>query len=240
MNVTRRRILIVAIAALVAIAAGFGSAARAEDAHESIIAGREAFGDGWFPWYDGQTDSLKPLEFRDSPEWESPSWDFGPVLNVVGWTLLGLLLAALVVLLIHFARNRVARASAESAAESDRLLDADRTEALPFLAERRHDDLLGQARFHYQQGNYSEAIIYLFSYQLLELDKYSVIRLAKGKTNRQYLRETSRVAALRTALERTMLSFEGVFFGRRPLDRASFEACWNGLPEFEQQLRAVT
>ncbi len=235
MNVTRRGISIVASAALAAIAAGFGSAARAEDAQDSIVAAREAFGDGWFPWYDSQTDSLKPLEFRDSPE-----WDFGPVLNVVGWTLLGLLLATLVVLLIHFARNRATQASAKSPAESDRLLDAERVEALPFLAERHRDDLLGQARFHYQQGNYSEAIIYLFSYQLLELDKYSVIRLAKGKTNRQYRRETSRVAALRTALERTMLSFEGVFFGRRPLDRAGFEACWNGLPEFEQQLRAVT
>jgi len=240
MNVTRRGISIVVLAALAAIVAGFASAARAEDAEEPIVAAREAFADGWFPWYDSQTDSLKPLEFRDSRGWQPPSWELGRVLNIVAWTLLGLLLATLVVLLIHFARNQAARTSADSAAESDPLLDADRVGSLPFLAERRRDDLLGQARFHYQQGNFSEAIIYLFSYQLLELDKYSVIRLAAGKTNRQYLRETARVAPLRTALERTMLSFEGVFFGRRLLDRAGFEACWNGLPEFEQQLRAVT
>jgi Domain of unknown function (DUF4129) len=240
MNATRRGISIVVLAALAASVAGFACAARAEDAEESIVAAREAFGDGRFPWYDSQTDSLKPLEFRDRLEWKPPSWNLGRMLNIVAWTFLGLLLATLVVLLIHFARNQAARTSAGPVAESDRLLDADRVGSLPFLAERRRDDLLGQARFHYQQGNFSEAIIYLFSYQLLELDKYCVIRLATGKTNRQYLRETAGVAPLRTALERTMLSFEGVFFGRRPLDRAGFEACWNGLPEFEQHLRAVT
>jgi hypothetical protein len=45
------------------------------------------------------------------------------------------------------------------------------------------------------------------------------------------------VAPLKTALERTMLAFEGVFFGRRKLDRAGFEVCWNALDQFEQQLR---
>jgi hypothetical protein len=108
------------------------------------------------------------------------------------------------------------------------------------MRERAKGDLLAQARYYYEQGNYAEAIIYLFSYQLVELDKFSVIRLSKGKTNRQYLRETSRAAVLAGALERTMLAFEGVFFGRRGLDRAAFEACWNSLPQFEQQLRSST
>lgn len=240
MITTRRRVWIVPLLVLAACCARFGPGVRAaaEDPPKSITAGREAFSDGWFPWYDSQTDSLKALKFRDPPDWKP--WNFGPVLNVVAWTLLTVMLAALVAALILFARNQTAGAATASAAKRDRVLDADQVEALPFLAERRRDDLLGQARFHYQQGNYSEAILYLFSYQLLQLDKYSVIHLAKGKTNRQYLREAARVAALQSALERTMLSFEGVFFGRRPLDRAAFETCWNTLPEFEQQLRAAT
>ena len=240
MNVSRRQVWIIALLVLAVTAAGFGPTARADekDSQESITAGRQAFSDGWFPWYDSQTDSLKPLRFRDAADWKP--WNLGPVLNVLAWTGLAVLLAALVAALILFARIQTARAAAAAAANRERVLDADQVEALPFLAERRRDDLLGQARFHYQQGNYSEAIIYLFSYELLQLDKYSVIRLAKGKTNRQYLRETARVAVLARPLERTMLTFEGVFFGRRPLDRAGFEACWNGLPQFEQQLKAAT
>ena len=50
-------------------------------------------------------------------------------------------------------------------------------------------DLLAEARRHYQAGNYGAAIVYLFSFQLVQLDRRQIIQLAKGKTNRQYLRE---------------------------------------------------
>jgi hypothetical protein len=106
-------------------------------------------------------------------------------------------------------------------------------EALPFMAQRPHEDLLGSARRYYEQGHYSEAIIYLFSYELVELDRFAIIELARGKTNRQYLREAGRIEAARSLLERTMLAFESAFFGRYPLDRASFEACWNQLNTLE-------
>jgi hypothetical protein len=214
------------------------AAVRADEpsAIKSIEAGREAFAEGSFPWYDSRTDALQALQFRDRPK--GKLWNLGPLFSVLGWTVLALLLAALLALLYRFAGSRAAR-GAEAAAGGDVVLDADRVEALPFLAERNLHDLLGQARRHYEQGNYAEAIIYLFSYQLVQLDKYAVIHLAKGKTNRQYLRETARVAPLAAALERSMLAFEGVFFGRRALDRAGFEACWNGLAQFEEQLRST-
>ena len=96
--------------------------------------------------------------------------------------------------------------------------------------------MLGEARRHYREGNYSEAIIYLFSHELVELDRFALIRIAKGKTNRQYLRELGPSPPLRPPLELTMTAFEDVFFGRRALDRAGFEACWNQLPVFEQLL----
>jgi hypothetical protein len=168
------------------------------------------------------------------------SLNLGPVLNAVAWTLLAVVLVGLVMALFAFARKGARGAAGESAADKDQLVAADRIEALGYLAERPRDDLLGQARRHYLQGNYGEAIIYLFSYQLVELDKHAVIRLAKGKTNRQYLRETARMAALRSPLERTMIAFESVFFGRKDLDREGFETCWNALAEFDKQLRAAT
>ena len=68
--------------------------------------------------------------------------------------------------------------------------DADRVEALPFHVRAASGDFLAEARRLYDAGHYSEAIVYLFSYQLVQLDKHHVIRLAKGKTNRQYVRET--------------------------------------------------
>jgi hypothetical protein len=37
-------------------------------------------------------------------------------------------------------------------------------------------------------------------------------------------------------LERTMITFEEVFFGRRALDRGGFEACWNEMGQFENLL----
>ena len=96
-----------------------------------------------------------------------------------------------------------------------------------------------QARTHYEQGNYSEAIIYLFSYELVELDRSALIRLAKGKTNRQYLREAAATRSMKPLLERTMVTFEDVFFGRRTLDRSGFEACWKQLDEFQSLLAGV-
>jgi hypothetical protein len=218
-------------------AAGQGTAAE----NQAVVDGGEALAGGDFPWYDSQTDSLKPIELKVEDIEEEPtrrgSLNLGPAFEIFVWTVLGLVLAAVVVLLILFARNQT-RAPKIERVETDEILEPDQVEALPFLAERPRGDLLGQARRHYEAGNYSEAIIYLFSYELLALDKFSLIQLTKGKTNRQYLREVDRDAPVRSPLERTLIAFEGVFFGRRALDRAGFEACWNELPIFEQQLRA--
>ena len=86
-------------------------------------------------------------------------------------------------------------------------------------------------------GDYSEAIIYLFSYQLVELDRHHVIRLTKGKTNRQYLRETRAAArALHRSSETTMIAFEDAFFGHKTLTREQFEQCWQRLDEFQAEL----
>ncbi len=232
--------LIVAYLALWQLSAGAAAAAAAQ---QWVETGGEALADGEYPWYDSQTDSLKPIEFREEdttgpiPIWLSGL--LGSTIKIVAWTLLAVAIATLIVLLIVFARNW---ASGESVAraQADQVLAADQVEALPFLAERPRGDLLGQARRHYEAGNYSEAIIYLFSYELLELDKFSFIRLARGKTNRQYLREVGRQSDLRSPLELTLVTFESVFFGRRSLDRAGFEACWHELPQFEQHLRAAT
>ena len=71
----------------------------------------------------------------------------------------------------------------------------DRVEALPFRVPRQATDLLSEARRQYEKGNYNEAIVYLFSHQLVELDRQHLIHLARGKTNRQLVRELVRAAS---------------------------------------------
>lgn len=111
-------------------------------------------------------------------------------------------------------------------------------ENLPFPVKRPQADLLGETRWHYEQGNFGEAIIYLFSYELVQLDTHHLIRLAKGKTNRQYLRELKADSSLRAILRQTMLTFEDVFFGHYELSRERFEACWRRLDEFHSLVAA--
>jgi hypothetical protein len=229
-------LLLASVALSPSLARGQGDATEAAQSND---AARETLSDGAYPWYDAEADQLHPLEFDTSEPWDWNLWNFGLFFKVLVYTLLGLVIGALVVALILYAKNWQ-RAPEQPRVASEGVVAPDQVEALQFLAERPRGDLLGQARKYYEQGNYSEAIIYLFSYQLLELDKFSLIQLAKGKTNRQYLREASRVTPLRSPLERTLLTFEGVFFGQRPLDRAGFEACWNELPHFEQLLRGTT
>jgi hypothetical protein len=186
------------------------------------------------PWYDAETDTLKPVEFSEpwNPDWDL-SWLEQP-LNILFISIAVILVAILAWVLFKIFRDRQASAARQKRQRADPLAAADHVEALPFMRDRPLHDLLGQARYHYGQGNYSEAIIYLFSYELVELDRFSLVRLAKGKTNRQYLREAGRERPLASLLERTMVTFEDVFFGRRALDREGFEICWNQLDQFER------
>ena len=97
-------------------------------------------------------------------------------------------------------------------------------------------NLLEAARHYYERSEYGEAAKYLFSYQLVQLDRYSVIRLTRGKTNRQYLRELGHGHNLRPLVERTMWVFEEFFFGNRTINRLQFEDCWAGVEHFDAYL----
>jgi len=136
------------------------------------------------------------------------------------------------------------RANLTKSDDAPRTLDeistqVDKVEHLPFEVKRPDANLLDEARRHYQQGDYSEAIIYLFSYQLLELDKGQIIRLAKGKTNGQYLMEMRHQRPLQGILRTTVDAFEDVFFGHRKLTRSQFEACWEHLSRFQSLIQGA-
>jgi len=213
-----------------------------------------------FPWYDRETGDLRRLEVEptnpnpnpSNPDWQARQaaarnpWNFawlGPLMRALVWVFWGLIvgLIALVIWLMVKAflmsEAGVAVGGGTLDDEEDARRDAYRIEQLPFrLDKSNRADLLSEARRLYEAGDFRGAIIYLFSYQLLLLDRHHLIRLARGKTNRQYLRETRGFRQIARMLEQVMVPFEDVFFGDHDLERERFESVWNRLPEFQQLL----
>jgi hypothetical protein len=232
------------------------SFAQTQQDDRAIEAGREALaGSSRYPWYDSENDAIRRINARTPKEaaahrnstWQPPQADlswlewllklFGRIVYWMFWALMIALLALLIVMLARAYTNTVAAGALAEEEIAESRSEADLIENLPFEVKRPHTDLLGAAQRHYEQGNYGEAIIYLFSYQLVQLDRYHLIRLTRGKTNRQYLREVGPRLGLREMLQRTMVAFEDVFFGHHPLDRERFESCWSRLAEFHERLQ---
>lgn len=209
---------------------------------------REVLGQRKFPWYDAEHDQLKPVRVVQPAQVNDPkplnwSWSFGgmSLVQVLIWGAIVVLLLVIAGAFIWAYVNREDLSAGEdTAAGVSRAAESARIQALPFPMRRDRRNLLEEARHHYELGNFAEAVIYLFSHELIEMDKRQVIRLVKGKTNRQYLRDLRRLPRLQRIIGQTMVAFEDVFFGNRTLDRARFEVCWRALSEFDQLLAERT
>lgn len=225
------------------------------DELEAVKAGRKALRtSAKFPWYDAEKDELSRIKLpKEAPEpdpnlqrtqfdWSFPDWFVNPIaalIQIAIYLVLAALLALIIFLLVRAYLNREAKGSETTSSGEDEDVegDADRMDALPFPVARPRGDLLSEARRLYEAGDYAQAIIYLFSYQLVALDRHQAIHLVRGKTNRQYVQELRPQQRLAAMVTHTMLAFEDVFFGRYPLERQRFEACWNELNEFHQILQ---
>lgn len=108
---------------------------------------------------------------------------------------------------------------------------------LPVELEKGLVGLKAQAQRFKDQGDYSRAIMYLFSYMLFELDAANLVSLAKGKTNYQYLRELSPIPALRSTLRSVVLLFEDAYFGQRSITKDQFDKVWDSLSGFELEIK---
>ena len=160
-------------------------------------------------------------------------------MKILWWAIIVLIVVGLVVLVVFAVRYLSSSSAARGGeGEDDAALksEVDRIENLPFRIKRPFSDLLSAARRAYEAGNYNEAIVYLFSYQLVHLDKRRLIRLSKGKTNRQYVRELRTREEISSLIVQSMLAFEEVFFGNHSLSRPRFEDCWNRLDEFHRSV----
>ncbi|HZN36089.1 MAG TPA: DUF4129 domain-containing protein [Pirellulaceae bacterium] len=257
MNISAR--IFVLLFAALSLAAGRLACAQdqASSDAQSVQDAKEILsGSGRFPWYDRGKDDVRrlhavPRDAADSRNRDS-AWEktpaaggggarprfslFGSALQWLGLTVLVVLLGVIAFLIAKtFLREEVSdQAVLRKVIESAR--DVDRVEALPFHVRKPSGDFLSEARRLYEAGEYSEAIIYLFSYQLVQLDRQHLIRLAKGKTNRQYLRELRQRPHLRAILDTTVVLFERAFFGRKTLTREQFEQAWRQLDDFHGEL----
>lgn len=222
-------------------------------------AAREALSDADFPWYDAQADQLRlspapdepPLRGSGQRKWDpapprKPSTRWQAFWETVWrsvqygvWIGLAVLFAVLAYLWIRRLAAHEMLQYQQGKDEFQRGHEAASIEQLPFPVQRPQTDLLGEARRLYQANRYDEAIVYLFSYQLVQLDRHQRIELAKGKTNRQYLAELRDDPFLREELTRTMLAFEDAFFGHHPLSRERFEECWSRIDAFDQYLQPM-
>jgi hypothetical protein len=236
---------------------------QSPDGETAVQAGQDALNEGAdFPWYDADSDSIRRIEVQTAEEpaaHRNSTWQAGPqqastassramgassllagLLQTIIWGGLLLLLALVIAFLVRaFINAEPIQDDGLQRVVDDTRSEEDLIESLPFDLGRPQTNLLGEARRHYEQGAYREAIIYLFSYQLVRLDQHHLIRLTRGKTNRQYLGEVASQPRLQKMLGRTMVAFEDVFFGEHNLDRERFEDCWFRLDDFHRRLDEV-
>lgn len=144
--------------------------------------------------------------------------------------LLFLFLAAMVIYLVAKRTEGPATPTA-SLNESAR---RERIRALPFALDEATGDCRESAERARRDGDYRRAMVHLFSHVLIFLDQHQVVRLKRGKTNRQYLEEARGLPEAARYLSQLIDPFEAVFFGNREIPADQFEPFWQALPRFEQ------
>jgi len=165
------------------------------------------------------------------------SWLFEAWLYILGVFLV--LLALVVVFLVWRYGSSGAGFFRSREIEDLRAHEKAKIQDLPFEIEQTAMGLLGEAARLRAAGDYSKAIVFLFSHVLVEMDGARCIRLARGKTNRNYLRELGGRETLRSFTNQLVQAFEFAFFGKHQLSQESFEAIWQQLPIFEASLKKI-
>ena len=180
----------------------------------AVTAGRRALeGQHDLPWYDPDSDSIRPVGVRPPAEdpdrqsaWRSTQTQpnsatsrsrrsslLATILEFAVWGLLGLLLLGVLGALIWwFLRAESSKIEPRDSASEDPIAESDRLDQLPIAVEKSNRNLLETARMWEKAGDLGQAIVYLFAYMLVELDRHQLVRLTRGKTNRQYLAELER------------------------------------------------
>jgi len=213
-----------------------------------------------FPWYDADEQRLSKVKLPPIaraktldrgqlepyvPRQQPRNFNFQGTdlsgLNVVSWILVALVIAMIVGLLIWAFFRLEGKAMAKRAATEDVPESlAERIKELPFDFHQLQGDFREMAWEAYRAGDVGRAMMLLFSHVLLALDRQGLLRLRRGKTNRQYLRELHTFQPLAAYFQRVMVPFEESFFGQHAIPGRRFEECWNGLDGFQKAIEQST
>ncbi len=212
-----------------------GSTAVVEDSAEREI-WRKSFQKRKFPWYSSADDSVVflpprpeteriPRIPRTEPKNES-TFDFRNIAETVFWTLFVSLILALLGAICWTLAKTARDARGRKKPEIERKNRERRLEALAPEAREQVDDLGTAAENALAAGDLRLALVYFFSWLIVESDKRGLLRARRGKTNREYWLELAGNPGVRTIYKATMDAFERVYFGGQTISRAEFDDVW--------------
>lgn len=210
-------------------------------------------------WYDSQQNGFKPPSPAVDPDdplrrigrvappeplkpAPAPTGGGGAITGVgsqlfsyMVWIILGATLVGLAIFLAATSM-RTWRRSKQTTIPKAIEIDPARMVDLPFEAQAEMRDPLAYARMWLERGDYDGAMLFIYGYMLLALDRAGKIVLHRGKTNRMYLFELNDQRLLRELLQPAMLAFEDQFFGRHAITRERCLRIWEKLDDFHRAL----
>ena len=110
---------------------------------------------------------------------------------------------------------------------------------LPFEIEEQDGDFESFAEKSLREGDYSKATIYLFADMLVAMSEAGVVRLQRGKTNRQYLTEIFDHEEIWPFYRKVMTAFEDAFFGKHEIEKGRAEDCFAERHAFDAALEKI-
>jgi hypothetical protein len=212
-----------------------------------------------YPWYDGETDRVKPILSTEYSRLKSLrerlervlQWldgllgrlprvrlrraeGSGEVIPTLLFLVSGALLAVVLWRLwrLHEPREK------QRDLRGGRLGGAARIAGLSSGVTREGEDPWNEAVRRRADGDRSGAVIWLFAYQLLALEQQGLIRLAPGRTARQYVLALDD-SLLRDGLRTTLGLFEEVYYGHRVPTLPAFESVWARAEAFRDRLASL-
>ncbi len=179
-------------------------------------------------------------EWLASSAWEVSIFGYKVVFTLYQVVLV--LLAAIVIwVLVRLLRRwyaaTLARQEAKAPVERAGRGTPERIDQLPVAVSTGSEGLWQLVQQAMAQKRYSRAIVFLYSYLLLQLDRHGRIHLEKGRTNRQYLRQLRGDPQLQRMMSRIVTAFEDAFFGHRELSAQGFQQCWELVPRIQQHMQ---
>ena len=194
-----------------------------------------------------QTKQLKSGKTYNPPAGGGGSggaWNFGGQLAAGLGAMTWAIIIALMLLLIGILIWAMLRMNSQPALDDHELAPtrsiAESIKQLPFELEVPTGDFRQQAHAAYAAGDYQRAMTYLFSHVLVTLDQKGLVRLRRGKTNREYLRELRSQQPIANYYQHVMVPFEASFFGDHELSKPDFETCWQRLEQFQADVESAS